>query len=94
MFVFVLLHLFDSPGVTAAFEFGFDPHPHHLFNPTKIADEMKKGKMEETAKKRSELILANIKKAQGDLDNKNTAERKNNNFDDSQWPAMKLPGVW
>jgi sialate O-acetylesterase len=61
----------------------------------KIADEMKTGKMEETAKKRTEIVLANIKKAQGSLDEKaNTAGWKNTNFDDSKWPAMKLPGVW
>jgi sialate O-acetylesterase len=60
-----------------------------------IADEMKKGNVEETAKKRNEIILANIKKAQGNLDEKaNTAEWKNINFDDSKWPTMKLPGVW
>jgi len=55
---------------------------------------MKSGSIEKLSKERNEAILANIKKAQGGLDNVNTNEWKNSNFDDSQWPLMKLPGVW
>lgn len=59
-----------------------------------IAAIMKSGSIEKLSKDRNEAILANIKKAQGGLDNTNTTEWKNSNFDDSQWPLMKLPGVW
>ncbi len=59
-----------------------------------IAAIMKSGSIEKLSKERNEAILANIKKAQGGLDNVNTNEWKNSNFDDSQWPLMKLPGVW
>lgn len=59
-----------------------------------IAAIMKSGSIEKLSKDRNEVILANIKKAQGGLDNTNTTEWKNSNFDDSQWPLMKLPGVW
>ncbi len=60
-----------------------------------IADEMKKTNIDEITKKRRELILKNIKKAQGSFDDKtNAADWKNSNFDDSKWPLMKLPGVW
>ncbi len=59
-----------------------------------IAAIMKSGSIEKLSKQRNEAILANIKKAQGGLDNANTSEWKNSHFDDSQWPLMKLPGVW
>jgi sialate O-acetylesterase len=59
-----------------------------------IAAIMKSGSIEKLSKDRNEAILASIKKAQGGLDNTNTTEWKNSNFDDSQWPLMKLPGVW
>lgn len=59
-----------------------------------IAAIMKSGSIEKLSKERNEAILANIKKAQGGLDNVNPTEWKNSHFDDSQWPLMKLPGVW
>ena len=59
-----------------------------------VAAIMKSGSIEKLSKERNETILANIKKAQGGLENANITEWKNSHFDDSQWPLMKLPGVW
>lgn len=59
-----------------------------------VAAIMKSGSIEKLSKERNEAIMANIKKAQGGLDNASTTEWKNSHFDDSQWPLMKLPGVW
>ena len=60
-----------------------------------IAAAMAKGDMEAQIKEKAAAIIANIKKAQGDVDSKtNTAEWKNTDFDDTKWPVMKLPGVW
>lgn len=59
-----------------------------------VAAIMKSGSIEKLSKERNEAIMVNIKKAQGGLDNANTNEWKNSHFDDSQWPLMKLPGVW
>ena len=59
-----------------------------------VAAIMKSGSIEKFSKEKNEIILANIKKAQGGLDNSAISEWKNNNFDDSQWPLMKLPGAW
>ncbi|NOT94201.1 sialate O-acetylesterase [Ferruginibacter sp.] len=60
-----------------------------------IAAVMQSGNMEEIIKKRSEAVLENIKKAQGNLDDKTAvATFKNLVFDDSKWLTMKLPGAW
>jgi sialate O-acetylesterase len=58
-----------------------------------VAQAMSAGDFESMIKKRSEEIMANIKKAQGNLDG-NPADYKNNGFDDSQWPTMELPAPW
>ncbi len=60
-----------------------------------IAALMAKGDMETLIKEKSAAVVENIKKAQGGIDSKSsTADWKNNGFDDSKWPQMKLPGVW
>jgi sialate O-acetylesterase len=60
-----------------------------------IAQAMRANDFEAMVKQKTEAILANIKKAQGGLDNTtNTADWKNSNFDDSRWPVMQLPSVW
>lgn len=60
-----------------------------------IAAAMQAGNVEAQIKKRSEAVLENIKKAQGNFDDKATiAEWKNSNFNDSKWLPMNLPGAW
>ena len=60
-----------------------------------IAADMDKGDIQARIKQKTDEVIANIKKAQGDIDNKTgTAEWKNSNFDDSKWWPMKLPGAW
>ena len=60
-----------------------------------IAAEMKSGNIIKKLEKRSENVLKNVQKVQGNFTNNViTTEWKNNDFDDSQWPVMKLPGLW
>ena len=60
-----------------------------------IAAEMKSGNINKTFEQRSENIIKNIQKVQGNFSNNAiTTDWKNNDFDDSKWPAMKLPGLW
>ncbi|MGG9963477.1 sialate O-acetylesterase [Ferruginibacter sp. SUN106] len=60
-----------------------------------ISAALEKGDMGTLIKQKSEAVMANIKKAQGGLENTaGTADWKNSNFDDSKWWPMKLPGAW
>ena len=60
-----------------------------------IATEMKGSNMKETIENRGEKVIKNIQKLQGDfVNNANTIDWQNNDFDDSKWPVMKLPGLW
>ena len=60
-----------------------------------IADAMGNNDMDQFIKKRGETTLNNIKKLQGSFENNaNTTDWKNNDFDDSKWPVMQLPGLW
>jgi sialate O-acetylesterase len=60
-----------------------------------IAQTMHTSDFQAMVKERNEKVLANIKKAQGSFDpNTSTADWKNSNYDDSQWPLMQLPSVW
>ncbi len=60
-----------------------------------VATAMKSNPLEKSTQERSQLILKNTLTLQGDFDSAaNTSDWKNNNFDDSKWPAMKVPGVW
>jgi sialate O-acetylesterase len=60
-----------------------------------IADAMKNTDIDNLLKQRAETALKNIQKLQGSFENNaNTANWTNSDFDDSQWPTMKLPGTW
>jgi sialate O-acetylesterase len=62
----------------------------------KIAAEMNEVNIDSLNKARKDVVIKNIKKAQGGefSNNANTSEWKNISFEDQQWPAMKLPGTW
>ena len=60
-----------------------------------VADAMKSSNIETMLKQRRENVLKKILKVQGSFENNaNTINWKNNDFDDSKWPSIKLPGVW
>ena len=47
------------------------------------------------AKQKKQAMMDKLKKLQGSFEeNPNTTEWKNAGFDDSNWPHMKLPGLW
>ncbi|MEP6948199.1 MAG: sialate O-acetylesterase [Ginsengibacter sp.] len=51
--------------------------------------------MDSISKIRKELLIKNIQNAQGNFVNNTPDESwKELSFDDSQWPQMKLPGLW
>ena len=51
--------------------------------------------MEKAAKEKSESMMKKIESIQGPLDkNPNTENWNKNDFDDSHWAHMKLPGYW
>ncbi|MBC7424026.1 MAG: hypothetical protein H7334_11305, partial [Ferruginibacter sp.] len=60
-----------------------------------VATAMKNSDIESAMKKRGDAVLKNIEKLQGSFNNNaNTTDWKNNDFDDSKWPLMQLPGMW
>ncbi len=60
-----------------------------------IAAAMKTTNLETTMKERSEKVMKKIMALQGSFENNaNTDEWKNNDFDDSKWPLMQIPGLW
>ncbi|MBC7422873.1 MAG: hypothetical protein H7334_05395 [Ferruginibacter sp.] len=60
-----------------------------------VATAMKSNPLEKSIQQRSQLLLESITKLQGDFDGAaNTSDWKNSSFDDSKWPALKVPGVW
>ena len=60
-----------------------------------VATAMKNSNIESVMKKRADAVVKNIEKLQGNFNkNVNTTDWKNNNFDDSKWPQMQLPGLW
>ncbi len=60
-----------------------------------VATGMKSSNVKSTMEQRSENIIKSIKKLQGNfINNVATTNWKNNNFDDSNWPVMSLPGLW
>jgi sialate O-acetylesterase len=60
-----------------------------------ITEVMKSGDMPAIIQKRNEARLKNIEKIVGTANNSsNIAEWRNENFDDSKWALMKVPGVW
>ncbi len=70
---------------------GFEATPE--FKP--VAAQIKSGSMEISLKKRYESFIKNIDKAEGVTTKAaNTENWKNENFDDSKWSLMKLPGIW
>ncbi len=72
-------------------EKAFDSNPEMKY----VATAMKSSPLEKNMQERSQLVLTSITKLQGDFDGAaNTSDWKNNDFDDSKWPAMKVPGVW
>jgi sialate O-acetylesterase len=60
-----------------------------------VADAMKGRDIETMLKQRGDNMQKAIQKVQGSFENNaNTNDWKNTEFNDSKWPAMKLPGLW
>jgi sialate O-acetylesterase len=60
-----------------------------------VAAAMKNTDIETFMKNQADAVITNVEKQQGSFDNAvNTTHWKNNDFDDSKWPLMKLPGLW
>ncbi len=61
----------------------------------KMIAEMSTLNLDELAKKKKEKMMNTITSLQGGLEkNENTELWKTNDYDDSKWPHMKLPGLW
>ena len=61
----------------------------------KMIDSMSTLDLETMAKQKKETVMKKIESLQGTFDeHANTEQWKEQNFDDSNWPHMKLPGLW
>ncbi len=61
----------------------------------KMIDSMSTLDLEAMAKQKKEAVMKKIESLQGTFDeHANTEQWKEQNFDDSNWPHMKLPGLW